>query len=95
MKIDIMESHVITSLGKESTMVLVLSQASKIGMAQQNLIKIDFMESQAMTILGKELTTVSGVPVIVLSPALEGAFFLSKPNANTVSLKFCANCSNQ
>ena len=44
-------------------------------MAQQNLMKINILESQAMTSLGKELTMVSGVPVIVLSPALEGAFF--------------------
>ena len=31
-----------------------------------------------MTSLGKELEMMSDVPVIVLSPALEGAFFLSK-----------------
>ena len=63
-------------------------------MAQQNLMKIDILESQAMTSLGKELAMVSGVPVIVLSPALEGAFFESKFDARNI-LNWHANCSNK
>ena len=63
-KIHILESQAMTSLGKESTMVLVLSQASKIGMAQQISMKIDFMESQATTSLGKGLPRVSSVDVL-------------------------------
>ena len=54
--------------------------------AQRNLVKFNIMESQAMASLGKELTMVSGVPVIVLSPALEGAVFLGKPNTTNVTL---------
>ena len=59
-------------------------------MAQQNSIKIDILESQAMTSLGKGSTMVSGVPVIVLSPALEGAFFGSKFDARNI-LNWCAS----